>query len=913
MKRTDSNRNSGDYRGDEAIKVIGVDKCPSTSHVLGLLHPAIRAWFVEKYGEMTEPQRCAIPLIKKGLNVLISSPTGTGKTLAAFLGIIDELIRLAERGSLENKIYAIYVSPLRALNNDMKKNLEEPLREIKKYLKSNKEIVDDIRIEVRTSDTPAHKKQEMLRKTPHILITTPESLATALVAPKFRGKLASTKWIIIDEIHELASNKRGANLSLTVERLHHLAGELQRIGLSATIAPLEEVAKFLVGYRDDGAPRTCTIIDARFAKPIDIKVLTPKVDILHSSAEELNNAIYELLVELIRKHRTTLIFTNTRSATERVVYKLRKMLEENGIEDADAIEAHHSSLGRRIRLEVEDKLKRGKLKAVVSSTSLELGIDIGYIDLVVLLSSPKSTSRLLQRIGRAGHHIRKVSKGRIIAVDLDDLVECTVLAQSARERKIDRTHIPRKPLDVLAQQLVAMSLEGKWNALEAYRLVKRAYNFHELEFDEFIAILRYLAGKYTELESRRVYSKIWFDENEMVFGKKRNSRMIYMLNNGTIADEVKIKVYTVDGKYVGDLEEAFVEILTPGDIFVLGGRTYEFLRSKGLAIYVKPAPSAKPTVPSWFSEMLPLAYDSAIEVGKFRRKIAEMLAEGLRGEDIIDYISEKYYVDRRTAKAIYEYIREQYLFTKGIVPSDKLVLIEHYVDYDSMTSNIIFHYLFGRRVNDALSRAYAFLLAEKAALSVRVTVTDNGFMLSLPRIILDNGIIFDVLKELSRDNLDTVLRKALENTELLKRRFRHCAQRALMILQRYRGREKDPNRLQLNAQSVLEAVKDIPKFPILEETFREIMEDYMDVIHAKEVLERIARGDIEVKYYGPTSVPSPFAHNIVARGYSDIVLMEDKRKLLLELHRRVQELLSKNNYASTYYGTVGDEKGTSIT
>ncbi len=866
-----------------------VEECPSDSEVYQLLRYYVAEWFKRRYSSFTLPQRCAIPLIKKGYNVLVSSPTGTGKTLAVFLGIIDELFALGEKGELEEQIYAVYVSPLRALNNDMKRNLLDPLEGIRRVAKEAGIELPEIRVAVRTSDTKPSEKQKMLRHPPHILITTPESLAIALSSPRFREKLATAKWVIVDEIHELASSKRGAHLSLSIERLENLTGyPLQRIGLSATIAPLGEVAKFLVGFQDDGSPRDCLIVDARFAKPIDIRVLCPVKDLIHTPAEEVNEAIYRLLAKLIREHRTTLVFTNTRSATERVVYKLKKILKDEGIADMDAIEAHHSSLSRDLRLSVEEKLKRGQLKVVVSSTSLELGIDIGYIDLVVLLSSPKSVSRLLQRIGRAGHHIRQVSKGRIIVVDRDDLVECTVLAKAGMDRKIDRVHIPRNPLDVLAQHIVGMAVENKWSIQEAYRLVKRSYNFHNLSFEEFMSVLRFLAGKYG-LEDQRVYAKIWVDEEGGVFGRKKSSRMIYYLNSGTIPDESKIKVFTLEGRYVGDLEEPFVQILAPGDIFVLGGRTYEFVKSEGMKVYVKPAEGQRPTVPSWFSEMLPLAFDSALLVGAFRRWVADMIREGVPKEKAVELIAKEYNLDHDAAENIYNYILEQYEFTNGLVPSDKLVLVELFHDYDNDASSIIFHTLFGRRVNDALSRAYAYSLTKMTRSNVRVTVTDNAFMLTVPGI--RNIDLETLVWGITPENIDAILRRVLKNTELLKRRFRHCAQRSFMILRRYRERERDPHTLQLNAQALLEVVEKIPDFPVLKETYREILEDYMDIHNAKLVLSWIRSGRIKVAYFGPTSVPSPFAHHAVVRGYSDVVLMEDIKKMLMELHRRVVELL----------------------
>jgi len=881
-----------------AVRIV--EKCPSDREVAGLLRDYVWEWFRRRYASFTLPQRCAIPLIKQGSNVLVSSPTGTGKTLAVFLGLIDELFKLGEEGGLEDKIYAVYVSPLRALNNDMRRNLLEPLEEIRRTAASMGVELPEIRVAVRTSDTPASEKQRMVRRPPHILITTPESLAIALASPRFRERLADTRWLIIDEIHELASSKRGSHLSLSVERLDYMTGySLQRIGLSATIAPLEEVAKFLVGFRDDGTPRDCVIVDARFAKPIDIKVLSPVDDLVHTPAEVVNEEIYKLLAQLIREHRTTLVFTNTRSATERVVYKLKRILEKMGIADMDSIEAHHSSLSRDVRLGVEERLKKGELRVVVSSTSLELGIDIGYIDLVVLLSSPKSVSRLLQRIGRAGHHIRQVSKGRIIVVDRDDLVECTVLAKAGMDRKIDRVHIPRNPLDVLAQHIVGMALEKKWRIDEAFKLIKRSYSFHDLSWSDYMLVLRFLSGRYG-LEDQHVYSKIWLDEEEGVFGRKRSARMIYYLNTGTIPDEAKIRVFTLDKRYVGDLEEAFVQILSPGDIFVLGGKTYEFIRSEGMKVYVKPVEGQKPTVPSWFSEMLPLSFDSAILVGRFRRWVAGLIEEGVPRRKAVEMIASRYNVGVREAESIYEYILEQYEFTGGLVPSDEMVLLELFHDYESDSTSIIFHSLFGRRVNDALSRAYAYVLSSMTSSNTRITVTDNAFMLTIPgirRIELEK-----LAYSVDQYNIDTILHRVLRHTELLRRRFRHCAQRSFMLLRRYRGREKDLHTMQLNAQALLDAVERIPDFPVLREAYREILEDYMDIGNAKLVLSWIHNGRVKIAYFGPTSVPSPFSHHIVVRGYSDIVLMEDRKKMLAELHRRVMELLKSRANARTTAG-----------
>jgi len=836
---------------------------------------------------MTPVQRKTIPLVKRGANVLVSSPTGTGKTLAVFLGIIDSLYEYYEKNnSLPSGVYVVYVSPLRALNNDMRRNLYEPIKGITEIARGMGVELPEIRVAVRTSDTSPYEKQKMSRNPPHILITTPESLAISLNALKFREALKNTHIVIIDEIHELASSKRGSYLALSIERLEHLAQRpLQRIGLSATIAPLEEVAAFLVGFRDNGELRDCVIVDARFDKKIDIRVKVPVVDIIHTPAEVLNESIYRSVIDLVKRHRTTLIFTNTRSATERVVFKLRKIMEKEKILNIDDVEAHHSSLSRDVRLEIEEKLKKGLLRVVVCSTSLELGIDIGYIDLVVLLSSPKSTTRLLQRVGRSGHHIRELSKGFVIAVDRDDLVECTVLCKLARERRIDRIRIPRNPLDVLAQHIVGLALEDKWRVEDAYRLVKRSYSFHTLSYEEFLNTVRYLAGRLGDFyEHQRVYSKIWFDESEGVFGKKKTTRMIYYLNSGVIPDESKVRVFTVDGKYVGDLEEGFVEYLTPGDLFVLGGRVYEYLQSRGFVAIVRRADGQRPTVPTWFSEMLPLAYDSAIEVGRFRRIVAEMLREK-SVEYVVNFLTREYKLERHAAKAVCDYILEQIQYTGGLVPSDKLILLEIYDE--GLKRNIIVHALFGRKANEALARLYAYVVGSQLGVNVKITVTDNGFMLTLPRRL--DADYLKLFYSIPVDKAWDVLVRVIRRTDLIKRRFRHVAVRSFMLLRRYRDTEKSLHKLQVNAEELLKAVEEIGDFPVLKETYREILMDYMHIDEAVEVLKAVQRGDIEVKLIGPLDVPSPFAHHIVVHGYSDVVLMEDMRKMLAKLHEMVIE------------------------
>ncbi|AIF69757.1 helicase [Palaeococcus pacificus DY20341] len=845
-----------------------------------ILVDPVREWFKRKFKTFTPPQRYAVVEIHKGENVLISSPTGSGKTLSAFLAAINELILLGKEGKLEDKIYVLYISPLRALNNDIRRNLEEPLREIREVAKELGYELPEIRVAVRTSDTSSYQKQKMVKKPPHILITTPESLAIALNAPKFSQRLKTVKYVIVDEVHALAENKRGTHLALSLERLQNLAGEFVRIGLSATIHPLEEVAKFVFGFNDDETPRSGLIVDVSFAKKTEIKVESVVEDLVYTDAGTLSEALYRRLDGLIEKHRTVLIFTNTRSGAERVAYHLKKRFPKY----AELIEAHHSSLSRDVRLEVEERLKRGELRAVVSSTSLELGIDIGSIDLVVLIGSPKSVNRALQRIGRAGHRLHEISKGAIIVLDRDDLVECTVLAHNARNKRLDRIRIPQNSLDVLVQHVLGMALEGVWEVEDAYKLVRRAYPYRNLSFEDFMSVLRYLAGEYAGLEEKKVYAKIWLDEEEGKFGRRgKMTRAIYYMNIGTIPDEAKIDVYTLDKRFIGTVEEEFAERLMPGDIFVLAGRTYEFKKSRGNRIYVQSREGAKPTIPAWFSEMLPLSFDLALDVQKFRREVKQLL-ENRRTKR---FLMKKYGIDEKAARAILGYFREQAKYS--IIPDDETLLVEEVLEENR--AKYFFHTLIGRRANEALSRTFAYLVSKKKRTNVGIAISDNGFMLILPR---NKKLSEEEIKALFQiRDLRETLKKALDNTELLKRRFRHVANRGLLILRRYMGRKKSLSRQQLNAQTLLRLLKkNHPDFPLLKEVYREIMEDKMDIENAELFLSWVKEGKIKV-VFERNELPSPFAFNLEVIGASDVVLMEDRRELIKQLHKKIMAMIKE--------------------
>ena len=860
-------------------------KSYSKKEIYKKLHPYVKEWFENSFEDFTPAQKQAIPEIHKGNNILVSSPTGSGKTLTAFLSVINELTALADKGELEDKVYCIYISPLKALDNDIERNLEQPLKEIEKI--AEKPL--GIRKAVRTGDTTQYQRTKMLKHPPHILITTPETLSILLVAPKFREKLSHVKYVIVDEIHSLAENKRGVHLSLSLERLQHLIGGFTRIGLSATVSPLEEVAKFLVGY-EYGVERDCILVDINYLKELDIEVISPVDDIVIADDEDTRMATYALIDDLVMEHKTTLIFTNTRSATERYVYNLKKLYGEHF--NSNNIMAHHSSLSKESRLETEEKLKKGELKAVVSSTSLELGIDIGYIDLVILINSPKSVSRALQRIGRSGHRSHEKSKGRIIVTDRDELVECSVLLKNAKEGKIDNIKIPKDCLDVLSQHIYGMGIENPWDIDYAYDVIRKSYCYKDLERDDYEDVLSYLAGEYVELEERYVYAKIWIDYKENTFGKRgKLARMLYSTNIGTIPDHSAV-IVKCDGEPIGKVEEDFMEKLKKGDSFVLGGRTYKFNYGKGMTINVSPA-SGPPTIPSWYSEQLPLAFDLAVDIQRFRYILESKFQYGRSKEEIMEFLHEYLYVDEFAANSIYEYFNEQFLYAQ--IPHKQKLLVEYYTGFGGRKF-VVFHSLFGRKTNDAIARAVAYVASDRNKRNITISITDNGFYLS------SDGKMgaLEALKRLNPNNFENILIRSLDKTETLASRFRHCAGRSLMTLRRYKGHEKSVGRQQVRGKILLKYIQEMDNnFPILKESRREATEDYMDIRNAKRVISWISSGEMEIKTIN-TIIPSPFAFNLVSQGYLEVLKQNDKSEFTKRMHRAVIEKI-KGQMENDYY------------
>ena len=839
-----------------------------SEEVKGLLNPLVREWFFSKFKDFSATQLYGVKAINDRKNILVSAPTGGTKTLTAFLSILNYLVELALKEELEDKIYAVYCSPLKALSNDIYVNLVRPLEEIREMAAKKGMKMQNIRIGLRTGDTSVSERAKMARKVPHIFVTTPETLAIVLTTSKFVEKLSMLEFIIVDEIHALM-NKRGVYLSLTLERLNEQSTiEPVRIGLSATISPLEEIARFLVGN-----DRDCLIADVKLVKEIEIDMDFPGKEILDAWTSTSHRELYDMLDEIIEKYRTTLIFTNTRAATERVVHHLKEQFPGKYV---GLIGAHHSSMSKDRRFEIENMLREGKLKAVVSSTSLELGIDIGSIDFVVLLTSPKGSARALQRIGRAGHQLHSNPKGMFIVLDRDDMVECGVLMKEMIEKKIDRAEIPKNALDVLAQQIYGMAISKVWDVEKMIDTIRKSYCYKELTREDFFAVVSYLAGDYA-LEHRNVYAKIWFDPVEKKIGKKgKMARVIYMTNLGTIPDESHITVVIATpadkkGQHVGMVDEGFLERMKRGDVFVLGGQKYQFLYSRGMKAFVKSDVSKNPTIPSWFSEQLPLTFDVALEIGKFRKLLRERVN---KKQEAVEFIQSYLYCNRRIAEEIYNYFYEQASFSE--IPDEKTIVVEKFKDEKEY---LLFHSMYGRRVNDALSRAYGFAAARLKMRDVELGIGDNGFFIAGES--LDEN---KILKWVKSKDLKEILKETIERTDVLKRRFRHCAGRSLMILRSYRGREKSAGKQQVASEFLYRAVKKISnEFPILREARREVMEDLMDVKNAEQVLRWIESGKVKFKVIR-TPIVSPFGLGLNMTGRMDLIRMEDRAKFLRRMH-----------------------------
>ncbi|UIO98757.1 ATP-dependent helicase [Halobaculum sp. CBA1158] len=918
--------------------------------VLDRLEPAVREWWVEQFGAFvpdnggffTPPQREAIPLIDEGENCLVASPTGSGKTLASFTAVLNDLFRREREldGGLDDGVRCLYVSPLKSLANDITRNLAEPIDGIAENL-ADRGHDTEIRQAIRHGDTPDSERRAMLESPPHVLNTTPETLAILLNSPKFKETLRSVEYVVVDEIHSLADSKRGTHLAVSLERLERMCeSSPTRVGCSATVEPLTTMAEFLVGgdpgggAEGDGAdrgpdgesstgwtPREYEIVDTRFVREFDLRVECPTDDLIDTPRDAVTERFHDRLHELIEGHENTLVFTNTRSGAERVLATLRERYDY----DEDDSGCHHGSMSKGHREAVEEGLKSGDLDVVTTSTSLELGIDMPHLDLVVQVGSPKSVASLLQRVGRAGHSLGETVEGRVIALDRDELVECAVMARRAERGFVDRVFVPEEAQDVAAQQVYGMAINGVKREVDVLDTLRAAYPYRAYGDADWEQLMRYLTADYPGMEEKNVYAKVWRDTNdppegeyhyeefpvgEQLIGKRgRLARVIYMTNLGTIPDSFTIDVYLRGGdEWVGQLDEEYLDTLEPGDVFQLGGSTYQFGYRRGSKVYVDPS-GQRPTVPSWFSERLPLSYDLGREVLDFQGELNDRLADG--GRAAARTWLRRFPVDENTVRAIVRMFDEQrrFLGARGVATTDRIV-VEEELDRAEYRRRYYVHSGYGREFNDGLSRLVAHRCAGRANANVQLAVADTGFTVSMP---LNRKVdVADVIESIAPEDVFGDLREALTDTDLLKRYFRINATRSLMILKRYKGHEKSAAQQQVSAEMLVSFAEDLDSFAVLEETYREIAEDRLNLAGIREVLGAVQSGDVRVVRH-EVETPSPLAFGLATLMASDTVLAEDEAAALREFHARVMEEVgddaSGGVLAEGDAGDVGDAGG----
>ncbi len=829
--------------------------------------PVVSQWFEQQFRAVTEPQRLGWPQIRAGNDVLISAPTGSGKTLAAFLICIDDLVRKSHAGTLPDETEVLYVSPLKALGNDIQKNLELPIAG----------MGAPIRTAVRTGDTPVWERQQMLKRPPHILVTTPESLFILLTAEKSRAMLKTVKTLILDEIHAVAGDKRGSHLSLSIARLEHLTGrKLQKIGLSATVKPIEEIARFL----SDSA----TIVNVGHRREMDLAVEVPNDELSAVASNEMWAEIYGRLAEMIQQHRTTLVFVNTRRLAERVTHHLAQRL------GPDTVLPHHGSLSRKLRLDAEQRLKSGQLRAVVATASLELGIDIGSVDLVIQIGSPRSISVALQRTGRAGHWVGAIPKGRLIATTRDELIECAALIRAIRTGKLDRLEIPCNALDILAQQIAAAASEQEWREDDLFALVRRAYSYRTLPRKDFDEIIEMLSEGITTVRGRRG-AYLHRDQVNGVVRARRGARLAAITSGGAIPETGNYQVIAEpDGMSVGTVGEDFAVESLAGDVFLLGTTSWRIRRVEPGRVRVENANGAAPSIPFWVGE----APGRTLELSQ---EVSEVIGEIERQLDPRDFLMRECGLDRLGAEQAVEYVQAGRA-SLGAVPSQTTVIAERFFD-EAGGMQLVLHAPFGARINRAWGLALRKRFCRSFNFELQAAATDNGIVISLSdQHSFPLDIIFGFL---NADTVEHVLTQAMLDSPMFAARWRWNASRSLAILRFIGGRKIAPPIQRMKSDDLLAAVFPdqaacaenlvgeirIPDHPLVRETIDNCLHEAMDLRGLQDLLSKIASGAIQTRAIETVS-PSPFSHEILNSNpyaYLDDAPLEERRARAVQLRR----------------------------
>ena len=830
-------------------------------------HPAVSTWLEGRFGRPTEAQAQAWAVTSQRRHALIAAPTGSGKTLAAFLSAIDELVREGLASGLTDEVHVLYVSPLKALSNDIRKNLQEPLAGIRERLTAMGLPDVGIRAAVRTGDTPAAERDRMRRTPPHILVTTPESLYILLSSDSGRAMLKSVKSVIVDELHAVAGSKRGSHLMLSLERLEALCEKPPvRIGLSATVKPLDEMAHFLIGQRGEKAE----IIDAGHVRDRDLAIEVPRSPLTAVMPTEVWSEMYDRLAELIHQHRTTLIFVNQRRIAERVARHLAERLGEAHVT------AHHGSLAREHRLQAEQRLKQGELKALVATSSLELGIDIGDIDLVCQLGSPRAVNALLQRVGRAGHAIGAIPKGRLFPLALDDLLECTALLDAVARGELDRIRVPAKPLDALAQHIVAETACREWQLDALYDCLRRAQPYHDLTLREFEQVVQMLADGYTTRRGRRG-AYLHYDAVNRVLRARRGARLAAVTNAGVIPDQFDYDVVLLpDGHRVGTLNEDFAFESLPGDIFQLGNASYRIAKVETGKVMVEDAKGQPPSMPFWLGESLGRTDELCEAVSRICETADTLLDGGVAACE--HWLHNDLHLPAAAAQQLALYLAAAKA-ALGVLPSRRRIVFERFFDEVGDT-HLVIHSPYGSRINRAWGLALRKRMCRKFNFELQASALEDSIVLSLGPT--HSFALEEVQHYLKSASARDVLTQALLDAPMFGTRWRWNATASLAVRRMNSGRKVPPQFQRSDAENLLTVVfpdqlacaenlvgeREIPDHPLVAQTLHDCLHDTMDVNGFEQLLARIEAGEVEVTTRD-LAAPSPLSYAILnARPYA---------------------------------------------